>query len=146
MTNKKCIYVIQGPNLNLLGQRNPDVYGHATLDDIHQSMIKHAEPLGVTLMFYQSNHEGALIDKIQQGIQNSAGLIINPAAYTHTSIALADTLEVYPHPFVEVHLSNISQREAFRRHSYVSPLANTVIMGKGANGYLEALDYLAQQL
>lgn len=136
------IFVLNGPNLNLLGKREPHVYGSATLADLQAAVETKAAPLGIRIDFRQSNHEGVLVDWIQEAREEAAGLIINPGAYTHTSIAIHDALKALAAPSIEVHLSNIHAREAFRRHSFVSPAATGVICGLGAHGYLAALDAL----
>lgn len=140
------ILILNGPNLNLLGQREPHIYGSETLEDINRKLSAQAESAGVAVDFVQSNHEGDLIDAVQQARKNTAGLIINPGGYSHTSIALRDALSSYGHPIVEVHLSNIHQREGFRHHSYVSAVATGVICGLGAQGYSLALDALIARL
>jgi 3-dehydroquinate dehydratase-2 len=136
------IFVLNGPNLNLLGKREPEIYGTATLDDLKRSVEAKAKALGLSIDFRQSNHEGVLVDWIQEAREKASGLMINPGAYTHTSIAIHDSLKALACPTIEVHLSNIHAREAFRRHSYVSPAATGVICGLGAHGYLAALDAL----
>src|SRR3954466_13652448 len=123
------IYVLNGPSLNLLGLREPEVYGRATLADIERLTAEHAKSHGLEVAFRQSNHEGVLIDWIQEAREKSAGLIINPGAFTHTSIALYDALRAYDKPIIEVHLSNPQAREEFRRHSWVSMAATGVICG-----------------
>jgi 3-dehydroquinate dehydratase II len=139
----KHILVIHGPNLNLLGMREPEVYGRTTLDDIHAALSVKALAVGVQLSYFQSNHEGALIDRIHSARQDGVdAIIINPAGYTHTSVALRDALAGVAVPFVEVHLSNIHRRESFRHHSYFSDIAIGVICGLGWQGYVLALDYL----
>jgi 3-dehydroquinate dehydratase-2 len=141
------ILVLQGPNLNLLGTREPEVYGRETLDDIHSSLLLVAQELGVDLAFYQSNHEGQLIDRIHQArLDGIDGIIINPAGYTHTSVALRDALAAVHIPTVEVHLSNIHSRESFRQHSYVAPIAVAQLCGFGAAGYELALRGLCSRL
>lgn len=145
-TAPKLISVINGPNLNLLGVRKPEVYGHTTLADIEATLRQQATELGFELSFMQSNHEGDLVDAIQTARTQAAGIIINPAAYTHTSVALHDALEAAELPVVEVHLSNVHKREAFRHHSFVSPQATAVIAGAGAQGYELALAFLARHL
>lgn len=143
---KADILVLHGPNLNLLGTREPEVYGLVTLEDIHQSMFARARASGVVLESFQSNHEGALVDRIQAA--RSEGIrfiIINPAAYTHTSVAMRDALTAVEIPYIEVHLSNIHAREAFRHHSYFSDKAEGVVCGLGANGYMAALEYVLAQ-
>lgn len=138
------IHLLNGPNLNLLGAREPEIYGAATLDQIRQASDAHAKKLGATLKFLQSNHEGALVDWVQAAASAADGLIINPGAYTHTSIALHDALKAAGIPKIELHLSNIHAREAFRRRSYVSPAVDAVICGLGPAGYLAALDALVR--
>ena len=140
MSKKASILVIQGPNLNLLGTREPDVYGKTTLEDIHQKLGELAKAQSVDLNTFQSNHEGELIDRIQKAKQDGVDfIIINPGAFTHTSVALRDVLAGVAIPFVEIHLSNIHQREEFRKHSYLSDIATGVICGLGAIGYELAL-------
>lgn len=144
---KARILVIHGPNLNLLGTREPEHYGRMTLSDINMALARMAESAGVDLEAFQSNHEGALIERVhaarEQGVR---AIIINPAAYTHTSIALRDALAAVAIPFVEVHLSNVHAREPFRQHSYFSDLAVGVICGLGHEGYRLALEYLLNKL
>ncbi len=141
------ILVIHGPNLNLLGKREPEVYGHTTLEDINNTLKHKADAANIDLVTFQSNWEGAIIDQIhqaqQQGIQY---IIINPAALTHTSVGLRDALLATNIPFIEVHLSNVHAREAFRHHSYLSDKAIGVICGFGASGYQYALDFVLQRL
>lgn len=138
----KNILVLHGPNLNLLGSREPEVYGSETLDEINRSLYKLAKDAGANLDSFQSNSESELISRIQQAIGDKIDfIIINPAAYTHTSIALRDALAAARLPFIEVHLSNIFAREFFRRESYFSDLALGVISGLGAKGYILALEY-----
>jgi 3-dehydroquinate dehydratase-2 len=132
--------VLHGPNLNLLGTREPEVYGRQTLADIDTALAAQAQAAGVALVSFQSNHEGALVDRIQAARSDGTRFIlINPAAYTHTSVAIRDALAGVAIPFIEVHLSNIHRREAFRHHSYLSELAEGVICGLGAQGYQLAL-------
>jgi 3-dehydroquinate dehydratase-2 len=141
------ILVIHGPNLNLLGSREPGVYGSRTLAQIDADLTKMAADAGARLESFQSNHEGALVDRIQAaGRDGTAFVIINPAAYTHTSVAMRDALAAVGLPFVEVHLSNIHKREAFRHHSFFSELAEGVICGLGPQGYLLALQYAVAKL
>jgi 3-dehydroquinate dehydratase-2 len=140
MSKEASILVIQGPNLNLLGTREPEVYGKTTLEDIHKRLGKLAKAHSVELDTYQSNHEGELIDRIQKAKQDGVDfIIINPGAFTHTSVALRDVLAGVAIPFTEIHLSNIHQREEFRKHSYLSDIATGVICGLGAIGYELAL-------
>jgi len=134
------ILVIHGPNLNLLGTREPEIYGTQTLADIDSDLKKKGEKLGFRIETFQSNHEGAIIDKVQQAATNICGLIINPAAYTHTSVAIRDALQMLDLPVVEIHLSNIYQREPFRHKSLIAPVITGQIAGFGARGYLLALD------
>ncbi|GLQ07054.1 type II 3-dehydroquinate dehydratase [Sneathiella chinensis] len=142
----KSVLVINGPNLNLLGKREPEIYGHTTLDDIERMTKDHARSLGLGLGFVQSNHEGELIDLIQNAPQDHDGLVINAAAYTHTSVALMDAIKGVGLPCVEVHLSNVFSRESFRHTSYISLAATGVICGFGPKGYCLALDALAEIL
>ncbi len=141
------LLVLHGPNLNLLGSREPNYYGLATLADINLALARRAASAGVELESFQSNHEGALIERVhaarEQGVRY---IIINPAAYTHTSVALRDAMAASGIPFVEVHLSNVHARESFRHHSYFSDLAIGVITGLGSEGYLLALEYLLSQI
>lgn len=133
------VLVIHGPNLNLLGQREPEVYGSETLDDIDAALQKQADEAGIALKTFQSNSEGALIDQLHEARGWANVIIINPGAYTHTSIALRDALAAIEIPAIEVHLSNVHAREAFRRHSYISPVVAGQICGFGAEGYRLAL-------
>ena len=144
---QRRILALHGPNLNLLGTREPEVYGCTTLADIHVAMESRARANGVQLESFQSNHEGQLIDRVQAAaVEGIDFIIINPAAYTHTSIALRDALAAVRIPFVEVHLSNIHARESFRHHSYFSDFAVGVICGLGVQGYLAAVDFAIGQL
>jgi len=136
------VYLLNGPNLNLLGEREPEIYGSATLADIEAEAKAAARALGLQLEFRQSNHEGVLVDWVQEADDKAAGLIINPGAYTHTSVALFDALKAAAIPKIELHLSNIHAREEFRRRSLTAPAADGVIMGLGAAGYRLALDAL----
>jgi len=139
--------VLHGPNLNLLGTREPKHYGLATLADINLSLAHRASTAGVLLETFQSNHEGALIERIHAAWEQGTNyLIINPAAFTHTSVALRDAIAATGIPFIEVHLSNVHARESFRHHSYFSDLAIGVISGLGSKGYLLALEYLLSQI
>ncbi len=133
------IYILNGPNLNLLGQRQTDIYGHTTLADVETECAQLATDLELKIDFRQSNHEGVLIDWIQEARGSAAGIIINPAAYSHTAIGILDALITFEGPVLEVHISNIHQRENFRHHSYVTHRANGVIVGFGVEGYTLAL-------
>ena len=142
------LLVLHGPNLNLLGKREPHIYGSVTLEEINHFLVKESERLGATVVCFQSNHEGVLVDKIQEALGLYQGVIINAGAYTHTSVAIRDAIAAVKIPTVEVHLSNIYQRESFRHHSYIAPIAIGQISGFGPNSYrlgLQALiDYLRQ--
>lgn len=140
------ILVLHGPNLNLLGKREPEIYGHQTLADIDGSLRVCAARLGLEIDCFQSNHEGELIDRIQSAMGQASGILINPGGFTHTSVALRDALVASGLPIVEVHLSNVHAREAFRQHSYVSPIALGVITGLGADGYRFGLEALAARI
>ncbi|HTH76106.1 MAG TPA: type II 3-dehydroquinate dehydratase [Trinickia sp.] len=143
----KRLLVMHGPNLNLLGTREPEVYGRVTLQQIDQALSARAQQAGVEQVTFQSNHEGQLIDRIQAAAAESIEFIlINPAAYTHTSVALRDALAGVGIPFVEIHLSNVHRREPFRHHSYFSDLAEGVICGLGWKGYLYALEFALERL
>lgn len=140
----KTIYVLNGPNLNLLGTREPEIYGHATLADVEKLCRATAKRHGLTVVFRQSNHEGEIIDWIQEArAKKAAGVVINPAGYTHTSVAILDALLALEAPVIEVHISDIQAREPFRRHSYVSRAARSVISGLGIDGYARAISDLA---
>ncbi|MGN9796396.1 type II 3-dehydroquinate dehydratase [Streptomyces sp. OZ13] len=141
---KTPVLVLNGPNLNLLGLREPAIYGTDTLDRIESLCHDTGKPLGLHVDFRQSNHEGVLIDAVQEARTAHRGIVINPAGYSHTSVALRDALAAVGLPVVEVHLSNIHRREPFRHHSHVSGVADTVICGAGAHGYALALTHLAQ--
>lgn len=138
------IFVLNGPNLNLLGLREPEVYGSDTLNDIEDRVRARGKTLGFDIDFRQTNVEGQLVDWIQEARTKAKGLIINPAAYTHTSVALHDAIKVAGVPAIEVHLSNTYAREDFRHHSYVSPVAHGIVVGFGAYGYELALEGLAR--
>ena len=140
----KKILVIHGPNLNMLGQREPEIYGNQTLDQINEQLLKLGRELGLGLETFQSNHEGEIVAKIQQAAGSCDGVLINPAAYTHTSIALRDALSMLDIPVVEIHLSNINKRETFRHQSLIADIAAARIAGFGAQGYLLALQGLAK--
>jgi 3-dehydroquinate dehydratase-2 len=137
----KKILVINGPNLNFLGIREPDIYGKSTYADLVECINKAAVSKGLEVEIYQSNHEGCIVDKIQEAYNHFDGIIINPAAYTHTSVAILDALKAVGLPTVEVHLSDINSREEFRKFSYISLYAAKTICGKGFDGYTEALDF-----
>ena len=138
----KLIAVLNGPNLNLLGQREPEKYGSKTLLDVEAEVAALATELGVNVLFLQSNSEGTLVDLIQAARENSAGIFINPAAYSHTSVAMLDARNAFDGPVVEVHISNIHKREEFRHHSFVSGRAQGVIAGCGTQGYSLALRHI----
>lgn len=141
------ILVIHGPNLNLLGKREPEVYGYQTLEDINLQLTNQAQKASISLDTFQSNWEGAIVDRIHQAKQDGTQfIIINPAAFTHTSVALRDALLGVAIPFIEVHLSNVHAREAFRHHSYLSDKAVGVICGLGAKGYASALDFAIEKI
>lgn len=144
MMNKMKIYIINGPNLNLLGLREPEIYGHRTYEDLISYLLKEAEALGAELMCFQSNHEGKLIDIIQEAGENAEGIVINPAAYTHTSIAIYDALKAVNLPAVEVHLTDPSKREPFRKVSYVKDACVLNVLGRGFQGYKDAVKYLVE--
>jgi 3-dehydroquinate dehydratase II len=139
----KKILVIHGPNLNMLGRREPETYGYTTLTDIDRELKRLGPQWGLAVDTFQSNHEGAIVDAIQQSIDSAAGLIINPAAFTHTSVAIRDALIPLGVPIIEVHISNIHKREPFRHHSYMADIATGQIAGLGANGYYLALRAMA---
>jgi 3-dehydroquinate dehydratase-2 len=142
----KPVYILNGPNLNLLGQRQPEIYGGETLADVVQACTDLAGNLGLTVKPLQSNHEGQLVDWIQEARLNGSAIILNPGAYSHTSVAILDALNTFDGPVIEVHISNIHKREAFRHHSFVSSRADGVIAGCGTEGYLLALRRVANLL
>jgi 3-dehydroquinate dehydratase II len=143
----KTVYVLNGPNLNLLGSREPEIYGHATLGDVEKLCRAAAARHGLDLEFHQSNHEGEIVDWIQQArAENAVGVVINPAGYGHTSVAILDALATLQAPIIEVHISNIHTRESFRRRTYVSQVARGVLCGFGINGYALAIDGLAAMI
>jgi 3-dehydroquinate dehydratase II len=144
MAAAKPVYILLGPNLNMLGMREPQTYGHETLKDIEKMCAVEGKKLGLTTTLKQSNHEGDLVGWVQDAMTKSSGLIINAGAYTHTSIAIHDALRMLTVPIYEVHHSNIFAREEFRHHSYIAPVARGVICGLGAAGYLAALQHLAK--
>jgi len=144
---QRRILVLHGPNLNLLGTREPEVYGRTTLSDIHETLSARCRAEGVLLESFQSNHEGGLIDRVQAARSEGVDfIVINPGGYTHTSVALRDAFAAVQIPFVEVHLSNIHAREPFRHHSYFSEIAVGVICGLGAQGYSLALEYALDRI
>lgn len=138
------ILVINGPNLNMLGIREPDIYGKDTYEGLCKMITDHAEKIGVEVEIFQSNHEGSLVDKIQEAYKKVDGIVINPAAYTHTSVALLDALKAVGIPAVEVHISDVSKREDFRQISFVRSYCEKTIAGHGFAGYLDAMDYLKE--
>jgi 3-dehydroquinate dehydratase II len=141
--NRPRILVIHGPNLNMLGKRETDIYGKSTLNEINADLIKRGEKVGLFVETFQSNHEGAIVEKIQQTVKKYSGLIINPAALTHNSIAIRDALLLLDIPIIELHISNIYKREPFRHKSMISDVATAIITGFGAYGYAMALDAIA---
>ena len=141
------LLVINGPNINMLGIREPDIYGKETYETLLQKIQSHAETKGIALEVYQSNHEGCLVDKIQEAYFGKVdGIVINPGAYTHTSIALLDAVKSVAIPTVEVHISKVEEREAFRQISYIRAACIATVTGKGTDGYLEAMDILIERL
>ncbi len=139
------ILVINGPNLNMLGIREPGIYGSETYATLLDKISAHAKKRGVSVDFFQSNHEGALVDRIQEAFGSTDGIVINPGAYTHTSIALLDALKAVAIPAVEVHISDVSKREAFRSVSYIRDACIGSVIGHGTDGYLEAVDMLIER-
>ncbi|MGH1413458.1 MAG: type II 3-dehydroquinate dehydratase [Pelagimonas sp.] len=142
----RSFLILNGPNLNLLGTRQPEIYGHTTLSDVEDMCRTHGEKIGVSVTCAQSNHEGALVDLIQDARGTHDGIILNAGAYTHTSIALMDAIKGCEAKVVELHLSNIHARESFRHKSYISPVAIGLICGFGAHGYILAMDALQTHL
>ncbi|MEL6902007.1 MAG: type II 3-dehydroquinate dehydratase [Cyanobacteria bacterium J06606_4] len=140
------VLVLNGPNLNMLGKREPEVYGSQTLQSICLGLGEIADQLGVKLTFFQSNHEGALVDEVQAALNVHQGILINPGAYTHTSVAIRDAIAAVAIPTVEVHLSNIHKREEFRHHSYIAPVAVGQISGFGSDSYRLGLEGLVKHL
>ena len=138
------VYVLNGPNLDLLGRREPAIYGHETLADVEQACRETAAGLGLEIRFHQSNREYEIIDWIHEARETAAGIVINPAAFTHTSVAILDALKTFEGPIIEVHISNVHQRESFRHHSYVTLAASGVIAGFGTQGYTLALQRVAR--
>jgi len=142
----KTIFVLNGPNLNLLGKRQPEIYGHDTLDDVRAQCEAAGAPDGIEIELKQSNHEGQIIDWIHEARDRAAGIIINPGAFTHTSVAILDALNAFDGPVLEVHISNVHKRESFRHHSYVSLRAEGVMAGFGVQGYSLAVLRMATLL
>jgi len=140
------IYILNGPNLNLLGHREPEVYGTTTLAQIETMCARQAKEHGLSIVFRQSNREGEIVDHLQEARTGGSAVIINPAGYGHTSIAILDSIQALKIPVIEVHLSNIHRREPYRNHSYVSKGATGIVMGLGAQGYLRAVDAVAEIL
>lgn len=143
---RRLIYVLNGPNLNLLGRRQPDIYGHETLADVERDCRTLAAELGLQLRFHQSNREYEIIDWVHEARGDAGGIVINPAAFTHTSVAILDALNAFEGLVIEVHISNVHKREAFRHHSYISGRADGVIAGFGIQGYTLALRRMARLL
>ena len=144
--SRKSILVIHGPNLNLLGKREPHIYGYLSLDEINDQLLERGRGVGIEIETFQSNHEGAIVDRIQQAIGICHGIIINPAAYTHTSVAIRDALAMLEIPVIEIHLSNINKRESFRHKSMIADIVAARIAGFGSHGYMLALEGLAGML
>ena len=145
MTKRKNILILNGPNLNLLGTRQPEIYGSQTLKDLEEMCVNKGKACSMNIQFEQSNSESKLVTSIQDAIKTSDGIIINAAGYSHTSVAILDALNSFSGYVVEVHISDISKREEFRKFSYVSLRADYVIMGKGLEGYIEAIEKMRQQ-
>lgn len=146
MAGSKLVFILNGPNLNLLGKREPEIYGHETLADVAAACSALGVELGFTVRFHQSNREYEIIDWIHEAREAAGAIIINPAAFTHTSVAIPDALKMCACPIIEVHISNVHQREAFRHHSYVSAVATAVMAGFGTHGYQLALRHTAMLL
>lgn len=142
----KTIYILNGPNLNLLGKRQPEIYGHDTLDDVARNCAAVAAEFGLETDLRQSNHEGEIIDWIHEAREKAVAIVINPAAYTHTSVAILDALNTFEGPVIEVHISQVHKREPFRHHSYVSHRSDAVMAGFGIGGYALAVRHLGQTL
>ena len=140
----RLVYVLNGPNLNLLGKRQPHIYGHETLADVEKDCRAVAKELKLELRFHQSNREYEIIDWIHEARETAGGIVINPAAFTHTSVAILDALSACDFPIIEVHISNVHKREAFRQHSYISGVASGVIAGFGTQGYSLAIRRMAR--
>ncbi len=144
MDKIKRLLIVHGPNLNLLGEREPEIYGYKTLDDINKDIESHTSQFDIECIFFQSNHEGSIIDKIHEQRSLIDGLIINPGGLTHTSVSIRDALSAIHCPKIEVHLTNIHAREKFRKHSYISPVVNGIICGCGSKGYILAIDAIRE--
>jgi 3-dehydroquinate dehydratase-2 len=140
----RLVYILNGPNLNLLGKRQPHIYGHETLADVETDCRKLATALKLEIRFYQSNRDYEIVDWVHEAREIAGGIVINPAAFTHTSVAILDALNTFDAPIIEVHISNVHKREAFRHHSYVSTIASGVIAGFGTQGYQLALQRMAR--
>ena len=140
------LLIINGPNLNMLGIREPGIYGKETYEDLVRKIHNYCDSKGIICECYQSNHEGDIVDKIQQAYGTADGIVINPAAYTHTSVAILDAIKAVSIPTVEVHISKVDEREDFRQISYVRLVAEKTIAGHGTDGYLEAIDYLSENI
>ncbi|HIJ57803.1 MAG TPA: type II 3-dehydroquinate dehydratase [Deltaproteobacteria bacterium] len=146
MMASKKILVIHGPNLNMLGKREPEIYGTTSLDDINKRLTELGKKIGIIVDAFQSNHEGAIVDKIQEASQKHEGLIINPGAFSHTSIAIRDALLILKVPVIEIHLSNIYKRESFRHKSMIADIATATLCGFGHSGYYMALEAISRML
>ncbi len=143
---QKTIYIINGPNLNLLGKREPEIYGAQTLSDVEKRCLETAQSHEIDIVFAQSNHEGQIVELIHEAREKAQGIIINPAAYTHTSIAILDALHAFDGPVIELHISQVHKRETFRHHSYVSQRADAVMAGFGTHGYQLAIEHMGMLL
>ena len=142
----KTVYILNGPNLNLLGQRQPEIYGRDTLADVEANCAAVGRELGLAVKLFQSNHEGVIIDTIHEARHSAQGIVINPGAFTHTSVAILDALNTFEGPVIEVHISNVHKRESFRHHSYISLRADGIIVGCGVEGYQLAVRRLGSLL
>ncbi|QYK41368.1 MAG: type II 3-dehydroquinate dehydratase [Paracoccaceae bacterium] len=140
------VHILNGPNLNLLGRRQPEIYGRETMDDVRTACVALGQGLGLAVELFQSNHEGIIVDQIHIAREAAQGIVINPGAYTHTSVAILDALNAFEGPVIEVHISNVHKRESFRHHSYVSLRADGVIAGLGTEGYQAAVRRMATLL
>ncbi|NYF98661.1 type II 3-dehydroquinate dehydratase [Janibacter cremeus] len=144
MTSRATVVVLNGPNLNLLGERQPEIYGQETLADVEALCRSRTDELGMGLDFRQTNHEGVFIDAIHEVRHSAAGIVVNAGGWTHTSVAIRDALAAVAAPVVEVHISDVHAREEFRRFSYITDVAQTVVVGRGVRGYVEAIDTLVR--